>query len=94
MREKIDKLTKWLVSFGTDKYIHLLTAMIVAFVAAFIFSLFGLHRAVNGLAGIVVGVIVSLAKEVYDEETTGLFDMKDLAADFIGLALFYVIHVL
>lgn len=93
-REKWDKIVERLVAFGVDKWMHIVIIMLVAWVASVMFLPFGLHRAVRGLFGILVGMILSVAKEVYDEKTTGVFDNRDLAADAIGLALFYAIYTI
>lgn len=93
-REKWDKIVEWLVAFGVDKWMHIVIIMVLAWVASLVLLPFGLHRAVRGLFGIMAGIVFSILKEVYDEKTTGIFDNRDLAADAIGLALFYAMYTL
>lgn len=93
-REKWDKFVEKLVAFGTDKWMHVVIIMLIAWVTSLVLLPFGLHRAVRGLFGVLAGIILGIAKEVYDEKTTGIFDNRDLAADAIGLALFYSMYTL
>ena len=92
-REKFDKFAEWLVAFGTDKWIHVVAVMVVAWAVATVVSIFGLPRALNGLMGVAATIVAGVWKEAYDERTTGLWDNKDLVADGVGMVLFYLIYV-
>ena len=87
-REKFDRFAEWLEAFGTDKWIHVIAVMVVAWVVATVVSVFGLPRAFNGLIGIAAAIVAGVWKEAYDKRTTGY-----LVADGVGLVLFYLIYV-
>ena len=95
---KIDRLGKLLVSFGCDRWVHLVVCLVVSWTAATLFNAIAVmvsqptERVLAGLVGVAVGVVVAIAKEVYDKKTTNLFDEGDLAAGFVGIALFYLIY--
>ena len=92
-REKFDKFAEWLEAFGTDKWIHVVAVMVVAWAVATVVSVFGLPRAFNGLMGVAAAIVAGMTKEAYDKRTTGLWDNKDLVADGVGMVLFYIIYV-
>ena len=92
-REKFDKFSEWLEAFGTDKWIHVVAVMVVAWAVATVVSIFGLPRVLNGLMGVAATIVAGVWKEAYDERTTGLWDNKDLVADGVGMVLFYLIYV-
>ena len=92
----IDRFGNWLCSFGCDRWVHLVMCLAVSWLGATVAGVaMGSQyeeRPVVGLAGIAVGVMVGICKEVFDKLTTGKFDDGDLSADFIGVALFYVVY--
>ena len=92
-REKFDRFAEWLEAFGTDKWIHVVAVMVVAWAVAMVISIFGLPRAFNGLMGVAATIVAGVWKEAYDKRTTGLWDNKDLVADGVGMVLFYLIYV-
>ena len=93
-REKFDRFAEWLEAFGTDKWIHVIAVMVVAWVVATVVSVFGLPRAFNGLIGIAAAIVAGVWKEAYDKRTTGLWDNKDLVADGVGALLFVAAYCL
>lgn len=92
-REKWDRLVERLVAFGVDRWMHIVLIMVIAWLASVLFLPFGFSRTVRGVLGVLAGITWALGKEVYDKKTTGVVERKDLVADGIGLALFFVIHV-
>ena len=91
----VDQLGKMLTGFGCDRWVHLVMCLVVSWLGATAVDVVvsqHAERAVVGLAGGAGGVLVAIGKEVYDKMTTGLFDEGDLAADFVGVALFYVVY--
>lgn len=93
-REKWDKFVERLVAIGVDKWMHIVLIMVLAWLASVVFLPFGLERTMRRLIGMAVGVCYSLSKEIYDKETTGVAEKKDLVADGIGLVLFFLIHAI
>ena len=95
---KVDRLLDMLTSWGCDRWVHLVAALVVAWLTSTammaITSLAGMcvPRPILGIAGVAGGALLSLVKEIYDKRTQGLFDLNDLTAGFVGCALFYVIY--
>ena len=99
MRNFLDNLLLLCRRWDSDKWAHIVGAMIVcwliatiAMVVTTVFCPRFLARAIMGLVGVCGGAIVCLWKEWYDKRTTDLYDTQDLAAGFVGVALFYVIY--
>lgn len=98
MREKIDRLLVMLTSWGCDKWVHLVAALVAAWVvsaavnAVCLMAGCSIHRSVIGLVGVVASAILFILKEVYDKRTQDLFDKQDLTASFVGCALFYIVY--
>lgn len=91
-REKWDKIVERLVAYGIDKWMHIVLIMLIAWVASVLFLPFGFSRVVRGILGVLVGAAFAIGKEIYDKKTTGVVEVNDLAADGIGLLLFFLIH--
>lgn len=91
-RQKWDKFVEWLVAFGVDKWMHIVLIMLIAWVASVMFLPFGFSRVVRGILAVLVGAVFAIGKEFYDKKTTGVVEVNDLAADGIGLLLFFLIH--
>lgn len=96
---KVDKLLTLLTSFGCDRWVHLTVCLVVSWLVATLANVAWLvitshytERAVVGLIGVLGGILAAFGKEVYDKKTTGLFDVRDLVADFVGMAIFYVVY--
>jgi hypothetical protein len=95
---KIDRLLDMLTSWGCDRWVHLVAALVVAWLTStatmIVTSLAGMcvSRPILGIAGVAGGALLSLVKEIYDKRTQGLFDMSDLTAGFVGCALFFIIY--
>lgn len=88
-----DKILEECREWDTDKWVHIVLIMPMAWmVSTCCHVAFHSPRPLDGLAGIAAAIVAALVKEIYDKRTTGLFDAEDLAADFIGIALFYVIY--
>ncbi len=87
-----------LTSWGCDKWVHLVAALVVAWVISTVVMVICLtagyrpHRSVVGLVGVIVSAILFLLKEVYDKRTQDLFDKQDLTASYVGCALFYIVY--
>lgn len=73
----------------TDKVLHFVACFVIAaFVALLGFGVLELSKAVSILLGLVVSLLVGVAKETYDYyfRKTG-FDKQDLLADAAGAVL-------
>lgn len=96
---KVDKLLTLLTSFGCDRWVHLTVCLVVSWLVATAANIAWLvitsqfaERAIVGLIGVLGGILAAFGKEIYDKKTTGLFDVGDLVADFVGMAIFYIIY--
>jgi len=80
------KIIDWIVGIGKDKWIHFVVCLIVSLLAGIVTkSLYpNLCPAEIACVSWVVGYMVGLCKEIYDEIKTKSSDPYDWAADFIG----------
>ena len=98
MRKMFDDLLTACRQWDVDKYVHILVAIVLAWLAStairvlLIFFGIYLERPVAGLAGAAVAAAAIIWKECFDKRTTGLFDREDLAAGFVGIAIFYAVY--
>ena len=100
MRRFLDNLLTEFRRWDTDKWVHIVVFTVLSWVVAVVtwgilmITGFSLHaeRPVVGLVGVTAGIITAFWKEWYDKRTEDLFDKEDLAASFIGVAIFYVIY--
>lgn len=96
MKETIDKLKNIIMDFGCERLILVFLYLVISWLGATIVSCITLapysDRAIVGLSGVAVGAIIAVGNELYDSITTDYFNDEDLAACFIGIALFYVVY--
>ena len=84
--------------WDVDAWVHILAFLLLAWVSATAVRIlpmfFGLHveRPVAGLAGAAVSACAAIWKECFDRRTEDLFDRNDLAAGFVGIAIFYAVY--
>lgn len=90
------KIMEWLTGIGKDKWIHFTVCLIVSLLAGIVTkSLYpNLCPAEIACVSWVVGYMVGLGKEIYDEIKTKSSDPYDWAADLIGATLGTVVVLL
>lgn len=90
------KIIEWLTDVGKDKWIHFTVCLIVSLLAGIVTkSLYpNLCPAEIACVSWVVGYMVGLGKEIYDEIKTKSSDPYDWAADLIGATLGTVVVLL
>ena len=76
----LNNVKEWLCGFGGDKYVHVITCLVIALVTARIVPFGTLLSAAHGL---LAAMLVGLAKEWVDDE----FDWNDIKADAVGAML-------
>lgn len=85
MMNVFDKIARWLCKFESDKYVHLLVCLVLAFAIA--------HKSVDwggaeSGAAVIIGIGLSagiaFVKEVIDFRTKGAADLRDLFFGIIG----------
>ena len=98
MRKLFDDILMFCRRWEVDKWVHIVAAIIVAWVCSTITKsvcvLCGVvpNRVVMGLVGVACGAVAVILKDLYDKKTTNLFDEEDVAAGFVGLALYFIVY--
>lgn len=75
----LKRLSEWLCSFSSDKYVHLLCCQYIAFIVTMIFRTV-MDRWLSAAAGLLVAIAAAVVKEIIDDR----FDWNDIKADAIG----------
>lgn len=70
---------------GEDKVLHFETCCLITMVVALLnMNVLGLGIAASAVSAFMIAVVAGMLKEVYDYNTYGLFDNKDIVADVLG----------
>lgn len=70
---------------GEDKVLHFETCWLITMVVALLgMNVLGLGIAASAVSSCTIAVVAGLLKEVYDYNTYGLLDNKDIVADALG----------
>ena len=70
---------------GEDKVLHFETCCLITMVVAlFNMNVLGMGTTASAVSACMIAVIAGILKEVYDYNTYGLFDNKDIIADVFG----------
>lgn len=88
------RVIEYLCRISGDKWVHLLTCLLITFVVGQGVHLFSCYdmaicAAIGGIAAMIIGCL----KEVLDEFRGGEVDYKDLAADFIGCLIGLIVTI-
>lgn len=75
----LNKFTDPLCRISGDKFVHLLTCQLIAFVVGKALT-FVMNRYVSALIGLAAAVTVGFFKEIKDDR----FDLADFKADVVG----------
>ena len=76
----LEKAKERLCGFEGDKYVHVITCLVIALIVARIVPFGALLSAAHG---VLVAMLLGLAKEWVDDD----FDWNDIKADFVGALL-------
>ena len=80
---------------GEDKVLHFETCCLITMVVAlFNMNVLGLGTTSSEVSACMIAVIAGLLKEVYDYNTYGLFDNKDIIEDVFGAFAGFLIIIL
>lgn len=93
MRQLLEKITQWLVGFGIEAYLHILSVMVIAAIVARVCVLTGAERPLATCIGAAAGMLAGLVKEFFDTRIHNAIEPQDYAADFIGAVLFVFIFI-
>ena len=81
----MSKITQYISSIGTDKYMHFLVCEVLAWLIARVLRLCGVDQWAAMAVGFGVAVAVGVSKELYDRYVQHeVFDWQDIVADVIG----------
>lgn len=70
---------------GDDKALHFETCCLITIVVALLnMNVLGIGIAASAVSACMIAIIAGMLKEVYDYNTYGLFDNKDIVADALG----------
>lgn len=80
---------------GEDKVLHFETCCLITMVVARLnMNVLGLGTTASAVSACMIAVIAGILKEVYDYNTYGLFDNKDIIADVFGAFAGFLIIIL
>ena len=80
---------------GEDKVLHFETCCLITMVVALLnMNVLGMGTTASAVSACMIAVISGLLKEVYDYNTYGLFDNKDIIADVFGEFAGFLIIIL
>lgn len=80
---------------GEDKILHFETCCLITMVVALLnMNVLGMSTTASAVSACMIAVISGLLKEVYDYNTYGLFDNKDIIADVFGAFAGFLIIIL
>lgn len=99
MRKFFDNLLTLCRQWDSDKWAHIVGAIIVAWIVATISKVIMLamgmeyQRVIPGLCGAAIASLGCIWKEWFDKRTEDLWDGQDLSAGFVGVAIFIIIYL-
>ena len=80
---------------GEDKVLHFETCCLITVVVSLLnMNVLGLVVTASAVSACMIAVIAGILKEVYDYNTNGLFDNKDIIADVFGAFAGFLIIIL
>lgn len=95
MKRIYERAAEWLCGIGSDKYVHLLTCLVLTFVMGKgLMLLTGEPHVVCAAIGAGAAMMAGCCKEWYDSINNGEFGAADLLADAVGCMLGLAMTVL
>ena len=80
---------------GEDKVLHFETCCLITMVVALLnMNVLGFGIAASAVSAYMIAIIAGILKEIYDYNTYGLFDNKDIIADALGAYAGFLIIIL
>ena len=80
---------------GEDKVLHFETCCLITMVVALLnMNVLGMSTTSSAVSACMIAVIAGILKELYDYNTYGLFDNKDIIADVFGAFAGFLIIIL
>lgn len=98
MRTLFDTVLTFLRQWESDKWIHTIAFLLLAWAVARVLmccdGIAAYGTAVPKIIGAVVSAALAVGKECYDKKTQGLFDRQDLWASWVGVGLYLMMDLL
>lgn len=80
---------------GEDKVLHFEICCLITMVVSLLnMNVLGLGTTASAVSACMIAVIAGILKEIYDYNTNGLFDNKDIIADVFGAFAGFLIIIL
>jgi len=79
----LNKVKEWLCGFEGDKYVHVMSCWLIAFIVARVVSPF-LGRWIGAATGAVAAIVFGVLKEYFKDDHV---DRQDIKADAVGAVL-------
>ena len=85
MMNVFDKIARWLCKFESDKYVHLLVCLVLAFaIARKSVDWGGAESGAAVIIGIGFGSALAVVKEIVDLRRKDVADIRDLLSGVVG----------
>lgn len=89
------KIFGWLTNIASDKLLHAFVSCILYVLLFKIFTLcFGLYNFVPYIFVGALVLVIGFVKEYIDQKSGGIFDLKDLLADFVGILVGFLLCII
>ena len=93
----MDTVLTWLRQWESDKWIHVVAFLLLAWAVARLTGccdgIAAYGTAVPKVIGAVVSALMAVLKEWYDWRTEQLFDRQDLWASWLGVGLYLIMAI-
>ena len=93
MYDIYDRSANWLVKWGTDKYLHLIVCLLLAYITSGLLHLIFADKGACAVAGFVFALCIGVLKEALDRSRGGKFDVTDLYFDAVGAFLAMILYL-
>lgn len=93
MRKLFDTVLTFLRQWESDKWIHVVAFLLLAWAVGRCVGFFGVPDMLSKVIGAVVSAALGVAKECFDKRTENLFDRQDLWASWSGVAIYILVSV-
>ena len=95
-KKNFERVSIWLCSIRSDRYVHLLVSLLLTFIVGTgLMPISGMSRMACALIGALVTICVDVAKEWHYSTRPGdCFDTTDMLSDAIGCLMGFVVTAL
>lgn len=98
MRRLMDTVLTFLRQWESDKWIHTIAFLLLAWAVARVLmccdGIAAYGTALPKVIGAGVSALMAVLQECYDKKTQGLFDRQDLWASWVGVGLYLMMDII